>query len=1024
MATKIQILDYKKRSNNTGFQYNMINFNNVDASLTSSYWEVVSSSEISIDGSQTSTKYIAPVCGVLTDDKQYEVELTVSDYSGSNDVGFSTVGTNGTSIGITSTVRRSSNGTTSGAFTCNENQALRIFAESGVAATVKAKLIQRQSMLVNESVFGELEVGSSDDFPLALSFSIAEARDLNSRTGSYSKTFKIPATKNNNRVLKMAYYERSFIDDNKISVKKPCRILVDDLYALTGQLQITAVSKASQPLYYSCVFYGNNVDWAASIDTKLLRDLAVLDGSNGSGWDNLNFKGANTGVGLEVNEPSIVSTWDTDNATHKTPTGGAQTTNTSPVIYPIVGYGETNVGGDPYEIQLFKTAYVVTGGSVNKTGYQGWWNNGNAYPNPDPSCDWRPAIFIYDIVKAIFQQEGYTVSSNFMETNFFKKLLMLLPNFVHNDPDTRVSDNSTKGSWGGGVNSYFDNFTFISSSLSASTDWWPSQVLKWQSGAGNITFDDNSAMYNNTTGNFTIQEFGFYDLQYNNIGVWLNSVCGGTSTSNECDYLKIMIEVNTVGATSWTNIGEGFAFNGNAAENFYSCPAPPNGSNFRSFTFEDTKIEGHWLNKGDRVRFKIKARAGHGNSGSQTIGWNMDVFGGGSPTNSYLGGGTTSGSGYVSITHHGEKVEYGQTYDLKGVIDNESTQMNFLKGVIHAFNLQFTTDVASKVVYIEPFNDFYKTRNEAIDWTDKLDLSKAQEDKWIDAGLKKEMIFKYKEDSNDKVVEHRGNAYFDGIKDNFPYREFLSDDFEVGTTVFENPFFAGNYNSGDGMTSGFGAWAVANTPTRANLWGLCDSGALPTSGSSCRPPKGYNFVPRLLNYVKDNCNGGNFSGHYIARVENFGFISGSFNHEFIYSGQQTGAEYEILARACSYDDNTNSFDIMQPLTYAAKSQTPYNCSSATWGAKTYYKGLYQNYYQSMIEMAKANPRIKVCYINLKLTDINELDLRKLVYIDGNYYRINRIIDYKPNSNETTKVELVLWDFVATWPVKPSWTNNS
>ena len=75
-------------------------------------------------------------------------------------------------------------------------------------------------------------------------------------------------------------------------------------------------------------------------------------------------------------------------------------------------------------------------------------------------------------------------------------------------------------------------------------------------------------------------------------------------------------------------------------------------------------------------------------------------------------------------------------------------------------------------------------------------------------------------------------------------------------------------------------------------------------------------------------------------------------------------------------------------------------------------------------MAKAHPRIKVCYLNLKLTDINELDLRKLVYIDGNYYRINRIIDYKPNSNETTKVELVLWDFVATWPVKPSWTNNS
>ena len=74
---------------------------------------------------------------------------------------------------------------------------------------------------------------------------------------------------------------------------------------------------------------------------------------------------------------------------------------------------------------------------------------------------------------------------------------------------------------------------------------------------------------------------------------------------------------------------------------------------------------------------------------------------------------------------------------------------------------------------------------------------------------------------------------------------------------------------------------------------------------------------------------------------------------------------------------------------------------------TPFKGLYQTYYQKMIEQAKSNPRIKTVYINLKLSDINNLDLRKLVYIDGYYYRINSIIDYKPNNNEATKVELVL-----------------
>ena len=69
----------------------------------------------------------------------------------------------------------------------------------------------------------------------------------------------------------------------------------------------------------------------------------------------------------------------------------------------------------------------------------------------------------------------------------------------------------------------------------------------------------------------------------------------------------------------------------------------------------------------------------------------------------------------------------------------------------------------------------------------------------------------------------------------------------------------------------------------------------------------------------------------------------------------------------------------------------------------------------MVEMQKANPRVKIVYLNLKSTDLISLDLRRLVYIDGYYYRINRIIDYKPNSNETTKVELIYWDIVKTWP---------
>ena len=77
----------------------------------------------------------------------------------------------------------------------------------------------------------------------------------------------------------------------------------------------------------------------------------------------------------------------------------------------------------------------------------------------------------------------------------------------------------------------------------------------------------------------------------------------------------------------------------------------------------------------------------------------------------------------------------------------------------------------------------------------------------------------------------------------------------------------------------------------------------------------------------------------------------------------------------------------------------------------------------MIEMQKENPRIKIVYLNLNASDLVSLDLRRLVYVEGYYYRINRIVDYKPNSNETTKVELIYWDITKIWPVNASFNNS-
>ena len=94
----------------------------------------------------------------------------------------------------------------------------------------------------------------------------------------------------------------------------------------------------------------------------------------------------------------------------------------------------------------------------------------------------------------------------------------------------------------------------------------------------------------------------------------------------------------------------------------------------------------------------------------------------------------------------------------------------------------------------------------------------------------------------------------------------------------------------------------------------------------------------------------------------------------------------------------------------------YDDTTNLYGSGQYVKGLYFTYYKFMIEQLKRKPRIKKLQIDLKVTDIINLDFRKLIYIDNVYYRLYKVNDYQPTKNTTTKVELIEWfdvgDFTA------------
>ena len=828
-----------------------------------------------------------------------------------------------------------------------------------------------------KSVVGELDVTDHSDFPLAMTFQISDVKDLTSTSGDYSKTFKIPATKNNNKLLKHTYTANIDTDVN-LTENKKCRILINNLFSVKGLIKVTGVGGYGEtPSYYSCVFFGSNLSWADDLSNKYMNELD---------W------GVN-GQDLEYNKTSIMATWQDEDCD----------SSTSPIVYPIVSYGKYNPDGQPKTIQLLDTASTqpITNGS---TGYYGFDDYNDSYETPNPTADWRPAVFVKDTLERIFSEagDGYSINSTFMETDMFKKLVWLLPNFKYNNAEEQYDEFSLESNFTNGVSMsngidpaengvqmFYNGSLSENNGANGGAYYYYGdgrEALEISSSNLNVTLDGANVVENGVNSYIEIEEYGYYNIRLNGIQSRIARADKGGSTIKEIDRIdsRINLEVKTAGQTSWNIINESHLFKVISQVVNSSTMATTNYENM-----PDINQEGIWLNKGDRIRitFGIKILA---NDDSQ----NFRVY-------VFFQSGTSSN---FDITLNSESVDYGQTYNLKDVINKDYKQIDFVKGIAHAFNLKMTTDETTRTVNIEPFNTFYKDYADAIDWTYKLDRSKQIDDKWIQSDLKRDVVFQYKSDSKDKKVEQRGEVWFDGIKDEYPYQETLPKTFEKGESKYENPFFAGSYNTKDQDTTG----GIIDTAFSAVLWE-----GTPSSNDTSRPPKGYEFLPRLLYWNKYSpptvAAGFDIK---LAKVQTwsntFGFL--------LANAAATSFTSNIYPQATSINRDDSSSPI---LSYGNVNVRDYDDATGVYTSYAAGKGLFETYYKNMFEMFKAKPRLRTVYIDLKTTDIINLDFRKLVYIDGVYWRINKVVDYQPNKNQPTKVELVEWlqlgTFAATAP---------
>jgi len=804
------------------------------------------------------------------------------------------------------------------------------------------------------SVVGELEVTTFDEFPFAMTFQISEFKDITSTSGNYSKTFKFPATKNNNIILKNIYIPNDY-SGNKVIEKKHCRISSNGIYSEVGLIKITGIGGYGEiPYSYSGVFYGNNLGWATEIQDSYMNTLV---------W-------GTEGEDLKYKKDDIIATWQHEDSD-----------SSSPIVYPITSYGQYNAEGDERTIQLLNNYGTAGGWGAQYTGYYGFTNNGVSYGTPPPTPDWRPALFVKNTLDLIFNSVGYSINSNFMNTVDFKKNVWLLPNFKYNNTDYRTIKY--------GYGNQFTGEALISSLLIAPTndlflpivwDIFTSVIDLNDAGADFVlnTNRDNTG-WDLATGIFTAEEYGEYNITLKNLGLFVNrtTYIGGDLT---VDYAKIELQVQTVGHTSWVGVSEiqtGSFFDAGGS----SPISEPQ-------IFSGIINHSRYLNKGDKLRLVLIVKARNSTYDGNKI--TLHLFGSSTPTSSTT---STNSNGNYRIDIDPYNVEYGQTYNLSDVINTEYKQIDFIKGIAHAYNLQMTTDEPNKTINIEPFNTFFLPYKDAVDWTAKLNRGNEITDKWVENDIKRNLIFKYKSDSADVKVKIRAERFFDDLHDEYPYRETLPASFLKGESKFENPFFAGTYNTKDMDTT--------QTPNVDTAYSACLWTEMVSSNDSGRPNKGFEFLPRLLYWNKYSPNSIHFNKR--AQVQTWNSVIKTIVADSNASG--SGVLSNIYPQATMYNGDSSS---SPNLAYGNVWVRDYDDSTAVYSAKEISKGLYENYYMNMIEMLKRSKRLRTVSINLKIYDVINLDFRKLVYIDGVYWRINKIVDYIPNQNNSTKVELIEW----------------
>lgn len=319
----------------------------------------------------------------------------------------------------------------------------------------------------------------------------------------------------------------------------------------------------------------------------------------------------------------------------------------------------------------------------------------------------------------------------------------------------------------------------------------------------------------------------------------------------------------------------------------------------------------------------------------------------------------TSNTADLDILKQQQGLTAGGTVALASFLPNMTCDV-FFKAFVSAFNLYVKPSIEdATVLEIEPLNDFYNASGDALDWSSKIDRSQEIMVEPTINFASKNYKFNFTQDT-----DYWNQRYQNDV--NKQYGSFLIESqsqFSVNSTDFLLPFSQKLLVQIPGDSPG--TFTDLIVPRSFDLKTNEDG------TSEIVLKKGKSFIVQL---------GGLRTGDWIHLDEN--------------DSPHNETSYPYVGHLNSLDSPTFDFNWGVP-------------DYVFWVTNNYPSNNLYLYHDTFIkELLSRYGKKLTCYVMLNPQDINSLNFRNLINIDGVVYRLLSISDYLSGSNVSTKVELL------------------